>query len=190
MEIDLGGVRTWYTVDGDGEPLVYLHGGFSDASELDPVRDAYIAHFRVFAPERRGHGHSPDTPGGFDFALLAADTVAFLEQVVGGAAHRALDLVRAVAGRAEDAAEQRARRAQEAAGEAELVGLERGQEAVAAALAVELELETLVGGEILVVLRELDDGHPGASWADLSGSNAARGRCGGGASSPSTPGSR
>ena len=36
--VDLGGVRTWYAVAGDGEPLVYLHGGFSDADELDPVR--------------------------------------------------------------------------------------------------------------------------------------------------------
>ena len=86
MEIDLGGVRTWYAEHGAGEPLVYLHGGISDAAELDPVLDAYAARFRVFTPERRGHGHSPDTPGPFDFATFADDTVAFLETVVGGAA--------------------------------------------------------------------------------------------------------
>ena len=86
MEIDLGGVRTWYAEHGAGEPLVYLHGGISDAAELDPVLDAYAARFRLFTPERRGHGHSPDTPGPFDFATFADDTVAFLEAVVGGAA--------------------------------------------------------------------------------------------------------
>jgi pimeloyl-ACP methyl ester carboxylesterase len=86
VEIDLGGVRTWYAQHGAGEPLVYLHGGFSDASELDPVLDSYTAHFRVLTPERRGHGHTPDTPGPFDFPLLAGDTVAFLERVVGGPA--------------------------------------------------------------------------------------------------------
>ena len=86
MEIDLGGVRTWYAEHGAGDPLVYLHGGFSDASELDPVLDSYTAHFRVLTPERRGHGHTPDTPGEFDFPLLAADTVAFLEKVVDGPA--------------------------------------------------------------------------------------------------------
>jgi pimeloyl-ACP methyl ester carboxylesterase len=84
--VDLDGVPTWYAVHGAGDPLVYLHGGFSDASELDPVRDAYTAHFRVFTPERRGHGHTPDTPGEFAFPELAADTVAFLERVVGGPA--------------------------------------------------------------------------------------------------------
>ena len=36
--VDLDGVRTWYAVDGAGDPLVYLHGGFSDSGELDPVR--------------------------------------------------------------------------------------------------------------------------------------------------------
>jgi pimeloyl-ACP methyl ester carboxylesterase len=83
---DLDGLRTWYAEHGAGEPLVYLHGGFSDASELDPVLASYTAHFRVLTPERRGHGHTPDTPGEFDFPLLAADTVAFLERVVDGPA--------------------------------------------------------------------------------------------------------
>lgn len=35
--VDLGGTRTWYAVDGAGDPPVYLHGGFSDSRELDPV---------------------------------------------------------------------------------------------------------------------------------------------------------
>ena len=87
MEVDLDGVRTWYDVSGEGDPLVYLHGGFSDASELDPVRDDYAAHFRVHTPERRGHGRTADAPGPYDFELTAADTVAFLETVVGGPAH-------------------------------------------------------------------------------------------------------
>lgn len=35
--VDLGGLRAWYAVDAAGDPLVYLHGGFSDSRELDPV---------------------------------------------------------------------------------------------------------------------------------------------------------
>jgi pimeloyl-ACP methyl ester carboxylesterase len=65
--VDLGGVRTWYAVDGAGDPLVYLHGGFSDADELDPVRAQYAARFRVFSPDRRGHGRTPDVEGPIDF---------------------------------------------------------------------------------------------------------------------------
>jgi pimeloyl-ACP methyl ester carboxylesterase len=85
--VDLGGVRTWYAVDGAGEPLVYLHGGFSDSDELDPVRAQYAARFRLFTPDRRAHGRTADVEGRLDFEMVAADTIAFLEQVVGGPAH-------------------------------------------------------------------------------------------------------
>jgi pimeloyl-ACP methyl ester carboxylesterase len=85
--VELNGVWTWYAEYGNGDPLVYLHGGFSEASELDPVVDGYAARFRVFTPERRGHGHTPDAPGPFDFETNTTDTLAFLEAVVGGPAN-------------------------------------------------------------------------------------------------------
>jgi pimeloyl-ACP methyl ester carboxylesterase len=84
--VDLGPVRTWYAADGAGDALVYLHGGFSDSDELDPVRARYAEHFRVFTPDRRAHGRTADVDGPLDFELLAADTIAFLQQVVGGPA--------------------------------------------------------------------------------------------------------
>ena len=86
MEIDLGGIRTWYAVHGTGDPLVYLHGGFSDCRELDRVLPRYAAAFRVYTPDRRGHGRTPDVAGPFDFERLAADIAAFVAQVVGGPA--------------------------------------------------------------------------------------------------------
>ncbi|MHA6618677.1 alpha/beta fold hydrolase [Pseudonocardia sp. DLS-67] len=83
----VGGHPTWYAEYGAGEPLVYLHGGFSSSRELGPVRDAYAGRFHVFTPDRRGHGHTPDIPGPFTYELFARDTVAFLDEVVGGPAH-------------------------------------------------------------------------------------------------------
>jgi pimeloyl-ACP methyl ester carboxylesterase len=83
----VGGQPTWYAEYGDGPPLVYLHGGFSSSREFDPVREAYAARFHVFTPDRRGHGRTPDVPGSFTYELFAADTVAFLDEVVGGPAH-------------------------------------------------------------------------------------------------------
>ena len=67
--VDLGGVRTWYAVDGAGEPLVYLHGGFSDSDELDPVRAQYAARFRLYTPDRRAHGRTADVEGPLDFEM-------------------------------------------------------------------------------------------------------------------------
>jgi pimeloyl-ACP methyl ester carboxylesterase len=84
--VDAGGVRTWYAAHGAGEPLVYLHGAFGDSRELEPGLDAYTEHFRVYLPERRGHGRTPDVDGPFTFPAFAADTIAFLDAVVGGPA--------------------------------------------------------------------------------------------------------
>lgn len=85
--IDVRGVPTWYAEYGDGDPLVYLHGGFSSSREFAPVREAYAERFHVFTPDRRGHGHTPDVPGPFSYELYAEDAVAFLDEVVGGPAH-------------------------------------------------------------------------------------------------------
>jgi pimeloyl-ACP methyl ester carboxylesterase len=85
--VTVGGQPTWYAEYGDGDPLVYLHGGFSSSRELEPVRAAYAERFRVFTPDRRGHGRTPDVAGPFTYEVFAADTVAFLDEVVGGPAH-------------------------------------------------------------------------------------------------------
>ena len=85
--VELGGVRTWYDEHGDGEPLVLLHPGGADARAWAPNLDALAAHFRVFTPERRGQGRTPDVEGPITYELMAEDTIAFLEDVVCGPAH-------------------------------------------------------------------------------------------------------
>lgn len=86
--IELNGVRTWYEQHGAGEPLVLFHPGLVDARALDPhPLDALASRFTVFTPERRGHGHTPDVAGRYQFDAFAADAVAFIEAVVGEPAH-------------------------------------------------------------------------------------------------------
>jgi pimeloyl-ACP methyl ester carboxylesterase len=85
--VELGGVRTWFDERGDGDPVALLHPGGADARAWAPNLDALAAHFRVLTPERRGHGRTPDVPGPITFELMAQDTIAFLDQVVGGPAH-------------------------------------------------------------------------------------------------------
>jgi pimeloyl-ACP methyl ester carboxylesterase len=84
---DLAGVRTWYDERAEGEPLVLLHGGLADARFFDRNIDALAERFGVFAPERRGHGHTPDVDGPLGYDLMTRDTIAFLDTVVGGPAH-------------------------------------------------------------------------------------------------------
>jgi pimeloyl-ACP methyl ester carboxylesterase len=87
--VQLGDVRTWYDEHGAGEPLVLLHGGLVDARFFAPNLAALAERFHVYTPERRGHGHTPDVEGPISYQLMADDTIAFLEQVVG----RPADLV-------------------------------------------------------------------------------------------------
>ena len=50
---------------------------------LEPL----AARFRVYTPERRAHGRTPDVAGPITFDAMATDTIAFLEAVVGRRAH-------------------------------------------------------------------------------------------------------
>jgi pimeloyl-ACP methyl ester carboxylesterase len=84
---NVNGVRTWYAERGQGEPLVLLHGGFSDARDFAGNLDGLAARFRVFSPERRGHGHTPDVDGPITLDLMAEDLIAFLGKVVDEPAH-------------------------------------------------------------------------------------------------------
>ena len=81
--VELNGVRTWYHEHGDGDPVVLLHGGLTDSRDFDGNLSALSSRFRVYAPERRGHGHTPDVEGPLSIEAMAGDTIAFLERVVG-----------------------------------------------------------------------------------------------------------
>jgi pimeloyl-ACP methyl ester carboxylesterase len=81
--VQVGDVETWYDEHGSGDPLVLMHGGLVDARFFAPNLDALAERFHVYTPERRGHGHTPDVPGPITYQLMADDTIAFLEAVVG-----------------------------------------------------------------------------------------------------------
>ncbi len=85
--VEIDALKTWYDEDGAGEPLVLLHGGISPNETWGPQMQEFARHFRVLAPERRGHGRTPDVDGPFSYDDFATDTVGFLEAIVDGPAH-------------------------------------------------------------------------------------------------------
>ncbi|HEY4630519.1 MAG TPA: alpha/beta hydrolase [Blastococcus sp.] len=87
--VQTGAVRTWYDEQGEGEPLVLMHGGLVDARWFAPNLEPLAERFRVYTPERRGHGHTADVEGPITYQVMADDTIAFLEAVIG----RPADLV-------------------------------------------------------------------------------------------------
>ena len=85
--IDANGVRTYFEVDGTGEPLVLLHGGLCAVETLAGLRNELARTYRVYMPERRGHGRTPDVDGPFSYETFAEDTVAFMDAIGLASAH-------------------------------------------------------------------------------------------------------
>ncbi|MFJ3436275.1 alpha/beta fold hydrolase [Streptomyces cyaneofuscatus] len=84
---DLSGVKTWYETEGNGDPLVLLHGGFCTADTWGAQRADLAAAYRVLLPERRAHGHTPDVEGPLTYQDMADDMATFVEKIIGGPAH-------------------------------------------------------------------------------------------------------
>jgi pimeloyl-ACP methyl ester carboxylesterase len=81
------GIHIHYLEQGEGEPLLLLHGGMVSTNPIwtgIPVAyashmDALAEHFRVIAPDTRGCGRTPHTGGPILFDLLADDVAALIE---------------------------------------------------------------------------------------------------------------
>ncbi len=91
--VEVDGVRTRYYADGQGEPLVLVHGGqFGPGYSLDswslnlPV---LAQHFRVYALDRLGQGHTdnPQSDDDYTFEAVYRHFHGFLDAVGIGPAH-------------------------------------------------------------------------------------------------------
>ena len=85
--VDAGGLRTYYEAQGTGEPLVMLHGGFASVNTFAGFTPRFAERYRVFSPERRGHGRMPDIEGPITYEIMADDTNAFIDALGVGPAH-------------------------------------------------------------------------------------------------------
>lgn len=85
--IDVNGLGTYFEEYGQGEPLLLLHGGYGTGDSLAAIGQELAKHFRVIAPDRRGHGHTPDVEGPLTYDDMAADTIALMETMCLEKAH-------------------------------------------------------------------------------------------------------
>jgi len=78
--VETGGIgqayRTWGTPA--GPPLVLLHALGENGSNWSSVAPAFARHWRVYAPDLRGHGRS-DWPGEYSVELMLADVLGLLD---------------------------------------------------------------------------------------------------------------
>jgi pimeloyl-ACP methyl ester carboxylesterase len=79
--IDVHGHPTWVSDDrSDLSPILLLHGGLvSSATSWSDVPDQLHRNHRVVMFDRRGHGHTADTPEPFHYRSMAQEAAAVIE---------------------------------------------------------------------------------------------------------------
>jgi pimeloyl-ACP methyl ester carboxylesterase len=63
---------------GHGESLLLLHGGVVHSAMWERFLPDLVAHFRVIAPDSRGHGHTAHPGGPITYQMLADDTAGLI----------------------------------------------------------------------------------------------------------------
>ncbi|MDG6990982.1 MAG: alpha/beta hydrolase [Nitrososphaerota archaeon] len=77
--LNVSDARVYYVTEGQGEPLLLLHGGLGSVEDFASQIPALAQHFRVIAFERTGHGHTADTSEAFTFESMVEQTASFIE---------------------------------------------------------------------------------------------------------------
>ena len=78
----VNGIKLWYAVFGQGEPVVLVHGGLAN-SDYWGLRGPMAKRYQVVVLDSRGHGRSTrtETPIGYD--LMASDVLALMDELKG-----------------------------------------------------------------------------------------------------------
>jgi len=85
--IEVNGLKIYYEVHGEGEPLLLMHGGFCTIETFARQTPQFAKHYRVFLPERRGHGRTPDVDGPITYDAMADDTIGLMSALGIESAH-------------------------------------------------------------------------------------------------------
>ena len=87
--LDTHGISLHYNIIGEGEPLLFLHGGLGSGDNWRHIFGEPPAGYRLIAPDQRGHGASTNPSRTLTFRQIAADTFALLD-------HLRIDRVKAI----------------------------------------------------------------------------------------------
>jgi pimeloyl-ACP methyl ester carboxylesterase len=88
-EIAVNGVRLSYVDEGSGEPIVLVHGAFSDLRVWEPIREEVAKRYRFIAYTQRYFGTDPWPDDGKNFSIEthADDLAKFITSLNAGPVH-------------------------------------------------------------------------------------------------------
>lgn len=73
-------IKHHYIEQGEGFPLILLHGNGEDVSYFVHQMEPFAKHFRVIAIDTRGHGQTPRGNAPFTIRQFAEDLLGFMDQ--------------------------------------------------------------------------------------------------------------
>jgi len=77
--VPANGLDMYVREQGNGAPLLLLHGGSADGSEWEPVVPFLAERFRVIRPDSRGHGRTANPSGFLSYGTMTDDVAALIE---------------------------------------------------------------------------------------------------------------
>ncbi|MCL2107081.1 MAG: alpha/beta hydrolase, partial [Oscillospiraceae bacterium] len=81
MTISVNGVALYYEADGQGPPLILLHGNGESRKIFRPAVQLLKERFTVYAIDSRGHGRSSKNQKPLHYADMAEDIAQFIQEL-------------------------------------------------------------------------------------------------------------
>jgi pimeloyl-ACP methyl ester carboxylesterase len=81
MQLAVNGVDLHCEINGEGEPLLWLHGFMGAGLDWKYIFSEPPAGFQLIAPDLRGHGASTNPSGQFSFRQAARDVLGLLDEL-------------------------------------------------------------------------------------------------------------
>lgn len=78
MFIDANGIRLFYAQQGEGRPILLIHGNSESHEKMLPLTEMLQGRYTVYAPDSRDHGQS-DKVQELHYADMAEDMAAFIQ---------------------------------------------------------------------------------------------------------------
>ncbi|MBD9650832.1 alpha/beta hydrolase (plasmid) [Ensifer sp. PDNC004] len=79
--VEVNGMKMYYEVSGEGEPLVVLHGAYMNIPSMGAIIPKLAETHKVYAIEFQGHGRTTDIDRPITYPNLADDVATFMDAV-------------------------------------------------------------------------------------------------------------
>ena len=77
--VDVDGLRMYYEVVGEGDPVVLVHGTGGSVESWTAQQELLGDWYRLYMPECRGHARTADVEGPYTYQAFADDIAGFIE---------------------------------------------------------------------------------------------------------------